>query len=256
MKSTQLSGYNFIQEDLDNELHQNNEKISLTKENNKLKYELRVWEHAYYEIIKIFGNIVPISEEIAKNSIDKQNTLVKLCRDVVKSIDDPDNLLQKLQMQNEQNNKKKAKKKKNINTNVFLKNKPYIEQLVSSKLTNRLHDIDIVLSKEIEKNKKYIPKHISNNQPKMPRKTSIPNQKNENNMFPPYSELISSSFHEKTKKDNFQVAPNNFDFKKKMNDDRIENRNPQNNLPRAATVRKNKKKTNNYQCNKIKRLKR
>lgn len=250
--------YNLEKSDQDIEVHQKNDKISLIKENNSLKYELQVWEHAYYEIIRIFGCFISISEETAKTSIDKQNTLVKLCRDVVKTIDDPDNLIEKLRIQNEllKNSKKKQKKKKNnINPEIFLKNKPYIDQLVSSKLTNRLHDIDVVLSKEIERNKKYL---NNQNQAKAPRKLASENQKKEKPNFPQNSDRTSPPFNEKSKKDYLQIARyNNYDtrIRKKSNEQQFTEKNQQINSVKTNNFRKNKRKTVNYQYNGVKRPK-
>lgn len=191
------------------------EYAQLIKEINSLKEENRLWTHAYYEIIKLFGEIIPINDELVHNSIDKQNTLLSICRDMIKAINDPESLFQKYQKQPQKESpvKKNAKPKKENNPDSFLKNKPKVEQLQSSLLTNRLHDIDKKLTKEIKKNKRYIPKssHKKKLSPSPHKKEKIP--------LSPYPGQKSPLFHGKSKR---SETPKKSDLKNTKKNDEIE----------------------------------
>lgn len=238
------------------------EYVELVKENNSLKEELRLWVQMYYEIMKIFGKVIPINRQMIDNSIDKQNTLLVYCRDVIKSIDDPESLFQKYknQLQNQIQNqlqsqlqeqlekerieKQKLKpKKKNDNPDLFLKNKPYVEQLQSSQLKNRLNDVDKILSKEIAKNKRYIPKSITNQPTNIKKRRFSPSPKKNKFQFLQDEGIISLSNNEKAKKNEPQTKFDNKNSKNE-NENHIENQNTHGKSPSTfqKTVRKRKNK--------------
>lgn len=171
---------------------QKNDEKKVINEINSLKMELHLWIHAYYEIVNLFKNIIPISEDTAKNSLDKQNTLLKICRDVAKASNCPQpppiNPPEKSPVI-----KKKLKKKNNIK-----KENLQIKQLEESQMTVRLQNIDSILTKEIKKNKRYLPRNNFGNPPNSFKKSTSSPRVKESTIFPSYSQLLSPDFHDKS----------------------------------------------------------
>lgn len=235
--STKKSGQSRLRAVQESNFYQQKEIVPEIKDIKSLKIELHLWNQTYNEIVEIFSDIVSFSKEKTKNSQDKQSSLLGLCREVAKIAKDPkrsneyQSLLKKFQ---ECQNKLADLSQKNAalvnDTYTFSSNNNYdVIQSEKSQISIRLNNLDNLLSREIEENKKYLPNYTPNvpnldtavNDPlplsKKPSTIiSSPQKKRVKSVFPSVSELLSSSFHKKTKNDIFQMVSDNVDNQKSI----------------------------------------
>lgn len=222
MTTKKISHHNKLHVQEDSFLVQK-ESIPEIKDIKTANAELQLWAQTYKEIIEILADVVPFSKEKQKDITDKRSSLLKLCREVVKIAKEPKNskeyqsLLKKF---NECQYKLTVLIQKNdamINdTYNFVHDDNYdIEQSDKTQITIRLSNLDNILSQEIEQNKKYLPNHTTNlaietNEQlplvkKQSNTFSYPQKKKGKSVFPPVSELLSSSFQKNSKNDLFQL---------------------------------------------------
>ncbi|KAK8844358.1 hypothetical protein M9Y10_024572 [Tritrichomonas musculus] len=206
----------------ENDFYQPSEQLTGITDIKSLKTDNQLWNQAYKEIVKIFMNIIPSFEEISKDSSNKQNTLIRLCKEVAKIAKDPKNskeykdLSKSLQECKEKMNDLTQKNSAIINdVYEYSQIKSYDnENPDNARMTFHLNNIDSILTREIEQNRQYLPNHLinikvdANEEPQLSKKPSnilsSPQRKKGKSIFPSVSELLSPNFNKKIKNDIFQ----------------------------------------------------
>lgn len=199
MRNNKYIDFKLIQAVTGNVYQPSVEYSQLLKENTILKEENQLWMQMYYDIVDIFKKVIPIDIKTIQNSIDKQNTLFSICRDVIKSIENQTTLIQQKVHVYKKSSKPKKQTKNSDNQDLLLKNKCEIEQ--SSQITNRLNNIDKTLTDEIAKNQKYLTK--TNSHQKKKRSSSSHKKIKSIQQF---SDLFNSDFYEQPIKKEIRTA--------------------------------------------------
>lgn len=191
-----------------------------------LKTELHLWIQTFHEIVDIFTDIVPAPDENEKK-VNPRNTLFAMCKKVAKVAKNPkqskeyQNLL-KLFIETQDSltelNQKCSQLNDNLNLTIDQSTIHTSETSNKSQLSIRLSKLDDLLSREIEQNEKYLPsnyqpivppKHQENSQPNA---ISKPPTKKGKAVFPTMAELLSPTFHDKTKNPGSKPKSNRHQF--------------------------------------------